>query len=277
MSDLSLRPNVFKNPDFDAVRFARELEEKKPAHRSFGIFFTPRSGSSWLTDVVIGTKLMGKPHEWFNPNFIPNITRGVNAETLDGYIEMIRRKHKPGGIFSFEITSYQLRRVFGMNGTFPGYFPPEDIYFYLTREDMVAQAVSLAKAVQTDVFHSKGSAPDAVQAADEAFPYDADLIEEWLDHIFGQEKLFETFFETHGYKPIRITYEQMTGMGAEGVAHYLMRTVRPGIAKKFTYEPTVIEHKKIGTSRNAEYVDRFRRDRAKRVAEVEAFRAGLTA
>lgn len=277
MSDLSLRPNLFNNPDFDAERFANDMETKKPAPRTLGFFFTPRSGSSWLTDVVISTKALGKPHEFFNPNFIPNITRGVNAETLDGYVEMLKRKQKLKGVFSFEITSYQLRRVFGMEGAFAGHFPPDKTYFYLTREDMVAQAVSLAKAVRTEVFHSKGHTPEKVQAADAAFEYDANLIEEWLDHILGQERLFETFFSEHGYNPTRITYEQITGMGAERVAHYLMGKVRPRLAKAFSYSAPEIKHRKIGTSRNAEFVERFRRERPRKAAEVDEFRATIVA
>lgn len=269
-----MRQDLFKNPDFDPDRFERDMKTA-PARRRYVIYFTPRSGSSWLSDVLTASKLMGKPHEWFNPNFIPNIARGVNADSLERYVDMLRRKHKRGNYFSTEITIFQLHRVFGDEATFVEYFPPDIPAFYLRREDMILQAVSLAKAVETSVFHTKNTTADMVDEADRAFSYDARAIGKWLTHILDQERRIEAYFARFGIRPHCLSYEQITSMGEEATLRQFMKHLRPrlynaGKPKRFNFSPA---HKKIGTSRNAEYAERFREEHPETLAELEEFRA----
>lgn len=266
---------LFKNPDFDLVKFEKEMENR-PAARSFGIFFTPRSGSSWLTDILSQTKLMGKPQEWFNPNFIPNISRAVNANSLDGYIEMLRRKHKSGGFFSFEVTFYQMRRVFGNNPSFLSWFPVTDPFFYLTREDIVLQAVSLAKAVNTSVFHSAGAKPEEVGRADTEFLYDASEIGRWLEHILDQEQKCERFFYNQELVPYRMTYERITSSGAEATARQMISILRPVKAPDLEIPKMTSVHQKIGSMRNHEYAERYRKECPSKIIEIEEFRNSIS-
>jgi len=273
-----LRQDLFRNPEFDPDRFETDMTIA-PARRRYVIYFTPRSGSSWLTDVLIASKLMGKPQEWFNPNFIPNIARGINANSLEGYVDMLRRKHKRGGYFSTEITIFQLHRVFRDEAAFLEFFPPDIPAFYLRREDMILQAVSLAKAVDTSVFHTKNTAAGAIDEADKAFSYDARGIGKWLAHILDQERRIEAYFDRFGIRPHRLSYEQITTMGEEATVRHFMKHLRPkmyaaGKPERFSFSPA---HRKIGTSRNEEYAARFRREHPERLAEVEEFRASLAA
>jgi len=269
-----LKADFFANPEFDPALFEKDME-KRPSPRAFGIFFTPRSGSSWLTDVLSQTKLMGKPQEWFNPNFVPNITRRVNAESLEGYIEMLRRKHKLGGFFSFEITVYQMKRVFGSDAAFLSWFPATMPFFYLTRQDMVLQAVSLAKAVNTSVFHSAGATPEDIDQADTKFGYDATEIGQWLEHVFDQERKCEAFFQRHGLVPQRLTYEHITGEGAEATARQVLSILCPQKACELEIPMLVSRHHKIGSERNSEYAARYREEHPDRIMEIEAFRDSI--
>lgn len=266
----------FRNPQFDADGFASSMEKKEAPH-TFGIFFTPRSGSSWLTDVLSQTRLLGKPQEWFNPNFIPNITRAVNARDLDSYLKMLRRKHKAGGFFSFEITVYQMQRVFGSGSSFITHFPESTPLFYLTREDIVLQAISLSKAVRTSVFHSANASDDELDKADSEFTYDAAEIKRWLDHVFDQEKKCEAFFADMDLRPHRLSYEQITVDGAEATVRKFLTILHPKKAKELKIPHLQPQHRKIASSRNSEFAMRFREEHPEKIAEIEAFRADLPA
>ncbi|WP_372614016.1 Stf0 family sulfotransferase [Aquicoccus sp.] len=272
----SPREELFHNPQFDSGAFASSME-KKEAPRTFGIIFTPRSGSSWLTDVLSQTRLLGKPQEWFNPNFVPNITRAVNAKDLDSYLKMLRRKHKPGGFFSFEVTIYQMLRVFGSERNFLARFPETTPLFYLTREDMVLQAISLSKAVRTSVFHSPNASDDEIDKADTEFSYDAAEIKRWLDHVFDQEKKCEAFFSAAGLHPHRMSYEQVTADGAEATVRRFLRVLKPEKATELVIPDLEPKHRKIASSRNGDYATRFREEHPEKIAEIEAFRADLPA
>lgn len=267
--------DLFRNPGFDAPRFRADLE-RPPAPRMFGIFFTPRSGSSWLSDILARTGLLGQPMEWFNPALVPDQARAVNARDLEGYVRMLRRKRQAGGVFSFETTIYQMRRVFRAEARYLSHFPAEMPLFYLTRGDMVLQAVSLAKAVKTSVFHSPQASAEDVAAAETGFAYRARAIAHWLEHVFDQERRCETFFARHAITPQRLSYETITGAGAEQTARLFLRRLRPEAADR-ALPDLASPYVKIATAQNRDYAERFRRSHPRTVARIEAFRAGLPA
>lgn len=269
--------DLFANPEFDAARYAADLAGKPVPPRTFGILFTPRSGSSWLTDVLTRTGLLGKPQEWFNPNFVPGIARALNARDAESYMEMLRRKQKRGGHFSFEITLYQMRRTFGGEAAFMALLPEKTRFFYLARQDMVAQAVSLAKAVKTEVFHAAQSSGEEIAAADAAFAYDARDIRHWLEHIFELEKRTEAFIAGLDRPVERLTYEEITGAGAEATARRFLVSLRPAKGASVPLPEMRTGHRKIGSGRNEDYAARFRAEHPALIDEIAAFRAGLGA
>lgn len=261
---------LFDNPAFDPDRFAADMS-RVGAPRCFGIIFTPRSGSSWLTDILEKSKFLGRPREWFNPNFVPRISQAVNARSLDSYIKMLRRKHKVGGYFSFEITIYQMQRVFGGPDRFLTYFPAETPFYYLTREDIVLQAISLAKTAQTEVFHSAHSSTEDIARADSAYRYDGKEISHWLDHLFDQERKCERFFAQKAITPRRLVYEDITAAGAAETTRRILRDLKHGhrAAQVVDLES---DHRKIGSDRNTEFAERFRREHPALIDDIEAVR-----
>lgn len=245
----------------------------RAAPRRFGIFFTPRSGSTWLTDVLSGTGRLGRPDEWFNPDFVPGLRRAVNSRDLDSYVRLLQRRPvNTGGFFSYEMTILQLDRVFGSQDMYLSYFPKTVPLFYLRREDMVLQAVSLAKAVGSAVFHSASSTSEQIAAADAGFAYDGAAIRHWLDHILDQERRCEDFFARNGIAPWRLSYEQITGAGAARVARLFLRVLRPDEALPDLPEPET-GHRKIGSRRNSDCAARFRAEYPGDIARIAAFRA----
>lgn len=268
-----MQRDLFSGVSFDPARFRSDMQ-RTGARMTYAIFFTPRSGSSWLTEVVRGTRCLGRPEEWFNPSFVPGVAQSMNANKLADYVKMLKRKQAPGGLFGFEITYYQMRATFGGEGPFLALFPPETPAFHLVRENIVLQAVSLAKSVATSVYHSAGSAEADIRRADEEFRYEAPLIRHWLEHILDQETRFERFFERNGLAPVRLSYERMMAAGRDGtlavIAARLGIALEPGAGRR---TGTGAGHRKIGTDKNRAFAERFAAEEAGFLETVAARRA----
>lgn len=260
--------HLFKNVEFDPRQY-QDTMKKPPARINYVIYFTPRSGSSWLTDVLVQTKRMSLANEAFNPNFIPDIARSLNASNIDQYVNALKRKHNNHGVYGFEITWHQLNLIFPQYDTFIEYFGTNPA-FWLIRRNIVAQAVSLAKMVTTNITHAPHSSEEERAAAELAFPYDKALIKYWLLHILVAERKSETLFADHCITPLRLCYEDMIATGAERVARVMMQHVGATWA-----QDTIItsHHEKLATLQNAEYADRFRSDCADFLHDVEQERS----
>lgn len=260
--------DLFENVKFDPARFHRDMRERVGARQTYCIFFTPRSGSSWLTDVISSSRKMGRPEEYFNPNFVPNIASRINADNITNYTKMAKRHLHSGGVFGFEVTYYQILKAVGEE-VFSQLFPNTTKSFYLLREDIVLQAVSLAKAVKTSVFHSVSASDDQIQAADATFVYDGDEIDRWLEHILDQEKKFQGFFSAYGYQPERISYEKMMAAGREKVVGYFSQKLGITLDEE---NATTERHRKIGSDVNSVFAARYREEFAKKIAKIDSER-----
>jgi LPS sulfotransferase NodH len=262
-----MTPSPFRDVPFDPDLY-RKVLKKPAADLRYVIYFTPRSGSSWLTDILSQTGKLSKANEAFNPNFIPNIARVCNASNLEQYINVLIRRHNQGGVYGFEITMHQFEAVFPGPELFLEHFGAGPC-FWRIRRDIVAQAVSLAKMVTTSVAHTSHATAEARQASDSRFEYDAELIRRWLSHILSAERKNEAFFARHGLDPLRLCYEQTTCLSAQQMVDVVSRHLGLPDLPRMNFET---KHEKLGTSRNEEFAARFRRDEAAFMAEVDAER-----
>ena len=149
----------------DEARFRRQLERPAAATR-YCILFTPRTGSSWLTDIARQTGRLGHPGEHFNPTFLPRMAQSFDARTRDDLVEALLRRRNVGGVFGMEITYFQLKTVFRSERAFLRAFG-DARFFWLIREDIVLQAISLMKKQQTRIGHNT-QAPAAARAEAES-------------------------------------------------------------------------------------------------------------
>ncbi len=253
-------------PDVSVVERMMRLPEPKI---SYVIYFTPRSGSSWLTDILATTQRLGRANELFNPHFIPNIAKACNAASLTDYINLTKRRLQTQGAFSFEITYHQLRTVFPDPGTFEenyGDLPS----FWLIRENIVEQAVSLAKMVATQVAHTASASDESRVAAEQRFKYDPEQIKRWLIHILAAERANEDYFNRFEISPFRMSYEQTTRLGAEAVVKLIANRVGVYDLPDIALES---QHGKLGTQLNSNYAQRFVEDERLFLATVEEERA----
>ncbi len=262
----------FETEGLDRAKFARIAA--RPAPRvEYCIYFTPRSGSSWLTDLARRSGYLGTPKECFNPNFVPRIARSLGAADMDEYIRAIRRRFAARGTFGFEVTFYQLRKTFGAPAPFMarmGHAVP----VWLIREDIVAQAVSLWKMRITGISHSTNSTDETRAQAEAALTYDARGIADNLDHLRKLEQLTERHFTAFDLAPIRLSYERIMAEGPARTRAMLAHVL--GVAPQ---DPELGDpvHTRIATRANADFAARFRGDNRAFCTDLDAARADMLA
>lgn len=250
------------------------LAQPEPPHR-FVIYFTPRSSSTRLTEILARTRRLGQANEAFNPTFVRTNATHWKVADMDTYIALLLRRQALGGVYSCEVTAHHLNVLFADERPFVRAFGTAPA-FWLIRQDIVAQAVSLAKMVATGVSHSPFFTPDRMAEAESGFDYDRARILHWLEHIWAAETAQEAFFARHRITPLRLSYEQVTRMDETRIVDMVTRHVGlPPIALPPPADGA--QHRKIATDRNETYAARFRIEAADELARIAAERAGRLA
>ncbi|MGY9053989.1 MAG: hypothetical protein ACKVGZ_00005, partial [Alphaproteobacteria bacterium] len=97
----------------------------------------------------------------FNPRFIPINAKAWNANTMERYFEVTLRRWSNGDVFGVEATIDHIQTTVG-ESVFFELFQPETKAFYLLREDIVTQAISLMKPADSGVYHTVNSSKEAI-------------------------------------------------------------------------------------------------------------------
>lgn len=248
----------------DAKRLA-EMNRLTPANQTYLIVFTARSGSSWLTSQLSATKQLGYPEEYLNPNFVRNVCSAVNARTQADLLEMLLRRRKTSnGIFGIEVRHIDIE-LFGEDIFFK-YFGPKTIIFNLWRDNIVAQGLSLYRAVTTGRFHSTepGQPPPPP-------PYDVDGIKRWTTHILSTENANLRMLERHKRSARFLRYEDIMRSADLTITQFcdaLKVDIQPIVEQT---SPRVTDQK-IGDLWNAEAEKQFRHENADFVSKIEQSR-----
>ena len=177
------------------------------------IFMTPRSGSTWLTELIKNAEALGIPQEWFNDTWIYSEEEALGCRpprlrgTLDinDYVNSI--VNECNGIAGIELSAYQaimLRDLLDTN------FDPQILStsFYLRRRDIVSQAVSLYRSISSSRFHSYQNDKHTVDLFN-SVEYRYNGILESLNMILDSERIFSELFAECNIIPNYIFYEDL--------------------------------------------------------------------
>ena len=142
----------FKLSIENIAQFHTKTKNVKP----YCILFTARSGSTYLSEELYRTKTLGRPEEPFNLDIIEDALK-LEKFTLDAYINGVLRPENLSlstkKIFGFKINWPQLQELTGVL-KLEDIFANDITWFKLTRKNIVAQAISLYIADQSNIFHS---------------------------------------------------------------------------------------------------------------------------
>ena len=160
--------------------------------RKYVVFSTPRVGSTLLAKRLEETSLLGRPEEWFNPDFINAVLLVLKCDTLDidQYLDMVMRATStPNGIFGVNIHVHQYTHLLGLNMDLLkiGF----DHVYWLQRRDKVKQAYSWCKGFKTQCW-SKSHEREAGFANGVPVEIQPREVAEFLQYICKDREYFET-------------------------------------------------------------------------------------
>jgi LPS sulfotransferase NodH len=257
--------NIVRDLDVDDATFQRGMENLSPADRTYVVMFSARSGSTWLTSVLSGTDQLGYPEEYLNPNFVRAVAKSQNSRDPVGVLQMLKRRRKtPNGVFGIEVRHIDVE-LFGQRAFFQ-IFDRGTVFFHLWRDDIVAQGISLYRAVSTQQFHS------TTEGESLAVPsYDADGISHWITHVASTENNNVRLLEREGCHARGLRYEDIVEDRA-GTIEVFARVLDVPLEPGAFAEPMEGEFRKVGDDWNVDAQQKFRLERADFVANVEAAR-----
>jgi len=181
------------------VAFRTALASAKPAARRYVVLFSPRSGSTWLSLVLAGTGLLGRPLEYIHPDQVVGHARAAGTTDPAGLLAvLLRQRQTPNGVFGIKARALDIL-LFG-EAAFFAELGDDAAYFCLWRENIVAQGVSLYRAVASGRWHSYDAARPPPQ-------YDAAAISHWISQVAEVEHANEQFLCRHGIHAQRLRYE----------------------------------------------------------------------
>lgn len=233
---------------------------------------SPRSGSTLLCDLLALTSIAGDPQSYFRPATATDLASEWGVEVSDGpwdraYVDAVRERGEAGtGCFGMRIMwSDMAEFIARLHHLYPSGNSDVDVlgsalgvrtFVHLSRDDKVAQAVSLVLAEQTGLWHLHADGTDRERHAPRKAPtYDRAEIEAAV-HLLEIESLgWSTWFDHAEIAPLTITYEELISNPTrvlERVFKHLGGEVP---------QPTTIRTSKLATSMNDEWTARFRAEK----------------
>ncbi len=196
--------------------------------RGYAICATPRSGSNYLSQALASTGVLGAPRGYFN-------TTGRRDERLDYPADpraqiawILREGATQNGVYAFKTFPEDFAAVLQRADLFA--LMPNLSFVRLRRRDLLGQAISCARAVQTKQFKS-----NQARLAEET--YSAALIERMMVTVACAELSWDVYFARTALPVLTLHYEDVDAdpNGAAAQIATLMQVPPPKVdASKVT-------------------------------------------
>jgi LPS sulfotransferase NodH/ribosome modulation factor len=256
----------------DDARRALRMARTKPSERVYVILFSARSGSTWLDSVLSTTQRLGFPREYLNPALVRQTAAELDARDPADVIAMLRRaKQSANGVFGLKARAIDIA-LFDAE-LFAGEFAT-GIFFHLWRDNLVAQAASLYRAVSSRRYHS-----NSLSTVMEPPPYEADALLNWLRHVAATENDNVMLLQQYGIAARHLVYERITADRLGTVRQFAHALAVPFTQDDFR-EVGAKELTPVSDAWNQQAEARLRAERAAEIAAIEAARLvkhGVTA
>lgn len=189
----SINDSLFHDLDFP-------LWSRGEPNRSIMFAATPRCGGTYMCMSFWKTGLVGAPLEYTNAMMSHRMAKVKTGEDFSEYwINIQSRRTSPNGVFSFKMFPYYFYDLIN-NIEDAVSLISFDTVVYLYRKDILAQAVSHARALQTQRWFE--------ECEETLVPsYSFGLIKRSLKFIVDQTIAWERIFRKFNIKPYSIPYE----------------------------------------------------------------------
>jgi trehalose 2-sulfotransferase len=224
-----------------------------PLRKSYIVASSYRSGSQYLCWRLWQTGLLGAPSEILNPTSeLRVLTNRLKAHSPADYIaKLLARRTSRNGVFGIKAHFHHFEAFLKEYPALLELLSPTT-YIYITRDDKIAQAVSMAKALQTDAWTSRmedGSKPVLI--------YNPQMIAHCLADIEQQDLAWRQWFESQNITPFIVTYDKLTSNTA-GVIRSIIELL--GVQNDEPEEVHVPPARKQGDETNQDWIERFQRE-----------------
>lgn len=197
-----------------------------PIDTGYLICASPRSGSTLLCDLLSRTDVAGRPASYFRPASVEGYAQRWGIDQSGpmwgaAYVDAVRAHGTDGTrCFGARIMGTDLPSVMArLRSLYPGRDGDAamlrrefgiDVYVHLSREDRLAQAVSLVLAQQTGLWHRNADGSVRQGTAEGSTPvYDRSAIDAELRSLDHEAGIWAAWFEAADIEPLHVTYEQL--------------------------------------------------------------------
>lgn len=229
---------------------------------------SPRSGSTLLCDLLARSGVAGAPESYFREASIPEYSKTWRLELGDqgwddSYLHSVcAHGERRTGVFGMKIMWSDMQPLLArLTDLHPSDKSDRERlcsalgierFVHLTRQDRVAQAVSLVIAAQTGLWHRNADGT-VRQGAEPVEPprYDRGRIADELRMLDAEQQGWTTWFTEQSIVPLKLSYEALSTDPAGTTS-----TVLEHLGVRSFDAPTV-PTAKLATSINAAWVERF--------------------
>ncbi|MEO8114708.1 MAG: Stf0 family sulfotransferase [Phenylobacterium sp.] len=232
--------------------FSRAAGGAEPRRR-YLIATTGRTGSTFLCSRISDYACLGFPMEFLNEGYIGQFEAVFPNPSLQDFEAFVGANFcSEQGVFGLKSDWWRFRRAEELEAL-QSLVQPLDLIVYLYRQDFVAQAVSLALAVETQVWHSRDVADRSLEDLHGEVAFDAAAIKEHARNILNQEYYWQQYIKQSEVRCLSLSYEAVAGDVDAAV-----RSIARALDQKLGPAPppsSVIERRRSAISLG--WIDRF--------------------
>jgi LPS sulfotransferase NodH len=180
------------------------MDGKRPPS-GYVICSEPRSGTSFLGELLESTGALGHPLEFFS---WPAVRAEVRRDPERGLARMVERASTPNGIYGLKLFSYQFDVMTGSGWAerLPGLR-----FVHMERRDLLGQAISYLRAIQTGQYRSTGTPRRPAT-------YDRSAIAAQIAAFATNQARWRRYFARNAIEPLWLVYEEVAADPAAAVA-----------------------------------------------------------
>ena len=252
-------------PAAEVERLRSELKHIKPLL----MLFTPRTGSTYLGHELHRTQAGCFLEEWFNWYSIPEEKTAEQETLYDYFIDKVHRYTTESNLFGIKFTWPQFLAI---NEIVPisSLFSNPITWLSLRRRNIVAQAISVNIADQTQIFHSFQIAAERDRNLSKVL-YDQDTICETIEFLIFQETALDKWLAQNNASPLNIFYEDLVEDSESTVRAIMSKLgVEPHPAWPASLGPNPCN--KLEPELNLKFEARFRNENDAFIKSIEAKR-----
>ena len=231
------------------------------AGKEFVIWFSARSGSTWLGSLLFSAGFP-KPEEYFHPNKVVRRAAYLGVNSWPDYVRAIKQKRTVSGLFCHEMT-FQFWNILKKDGDAMNYLDFSGPSVVLFREDIVLQAVSLFLAMNSQKWHKyQGS---NVPAAVSEVAYSENAIRKNVEYLLALENGLNKNRDELIRNARYVSYECLIRQSNESIIDAFSRhagfEARAGVSVRSHYT-------RMRTTKNLQMSERFVENNRQWVAEI---------